>query len=141
MRRHGEDRLGVHGHPRLRAGALEAAENLVVVHDDPVVDPDDRAVPHGVVVGGDRRVALGVVADVDEHLGRVLGNLNPLQEAAGSRPLLHDGRKALAGPPVGVPHGVGAALGDPGQKGLGSERPIHAGIRTEAVAGYSAHVL
>ena len=68
-----EDRLGVDGHLRLRAGAAERGEELVVVDDDPVVDPDHRPVAHGVVVGGDRRMTLGVVADVDEQLGRGWG--------------------------------------------------------------------
>ena len=68
-----EDRLGVDGH--LRLGALEAVarEDLLVVDDDPVVDPDDRAVPDRVVVRLDRGMALRVVAHVDEHLGRAAG--------------------------------------------------------------------
>ena len=55
-------------------------EELVVVDDDPVVDPDDGAVADGVVVRGDRRVALGVVADVDEGLDGVGGNGDLVEE-------------------------------------------------------------
>ena len=55
--------------PGARAGV--AVEQRVVVDDDPVVDPDDRPVADGMVVGRDRRVALRVVADVDQQLVRV----------------------------------------------------------------------
>ena len=64
----GEDRLGVDGHLRMRALEAVAGEDLLVVDDDPVVDPDDRAVPDRVVVRLDRRMALRVVANVHEHL-------------------------------------------------------------------------
>ena len=40
-------------------------EEIVVVSDDAVVDPDHRAVADGMVVGGQARVPFGVVADVD----------------------------------------------------------------------------
>ena len=62
----GEDRLGVDRH--LWMGALEAVvgEDLLVVDDDPVVDPDDGAVPDRVVVRLDRGMALGVVTYVHE---------------------------------------------------------------------------
>src|SRR5205823_12138394 len=66
-----EDRLGVDGHPGLGAGAGVGGEQLVVVEDDPVVDTDDRAVSHRVVVGRDRRMALRVVAHVYEKLSGV----------------------------------------------------------------------
>jgi hypothetical protein len=71
----GENRRSVDGH--LRVIALEAMhlEDLVVVDDDPVVDPDHLAVADGVVVGLDRRMPLGVVAHVDQDLGRVLWDL------------------------------------------------------------------
>jgi len=51
----------------------------VVVEDDPVVDADDRAVADRVVVGLDPRVALRVVADVDERLGRAGGQEDLLE--------------------------------------------------------------
>ncbi len=76
-----EDRLRVDGHPRLRAGAVELAEDLVVVDDDPVVDPDDRPVADGMVVGRDRRVPFRVVTHVDERVGGCLGNVDPLEQA------------------------------------------------------------
>src|SRR5207244_2350018 len=106
---------------------------------DPVVDPDDGPVAYRMVVGGDRWVPLGVVAHVDKRLGGVLRHLDPLQQVAGRSPLLHDGREAVTGGAVGIAHGIGATLGDPGQESLGSQRPIHSRIRTEAVTGYSTH--
>jgi len=87
-------------------------EQLVVVRDDPVVDADHRPVADRMVVGRDRRVALGVVPDVHEHLGRLAWDGDPLEELRGGRPLLHDGRIRLVVGAVGVPDGVGAALGD-----------------------------
>ena len=62
----GEDRLGVDRH--LGMGALEAVvgEDLLVVDDDAVVDPDHGAVPDLVVVRLDRGMALGVVTYVHE---------------------------------------------------------------------------
>ena len=75
-----EDDLGVDGHAGLGAGDPVLREELVVVLDDPVVDPDDRAVPDRVVVRGEARMTLGVVADVDEELGRVLGHTDPLEQ-------------------------------------------------------------
>ena len=69
--REGEDRLGVDGH--LRLGPLEAVarEDLLVVQDDPVVDPDDAAVPDRVVVRLDPGMALRVVPHVHERLRRL----------------------------------------------------------------------
>ena len=86
-----EDRLGVHGHVGL--GPLESVGEhlLVVVDDDPVVHPDDRAVADGMVVGLDRRVALRVVTDVDQRLGGVGRDLES-GRAARSR------RSAACGP-------------------------------------------
>ena len=91
-----EDRLGVDRHPRLGAGALELGEELVVVDDDPVVDPDHRAVPDGMVVGRDRRVALRVVAHVDEELGGRVGHVDALEKLARGRPLLRHDRIRIA---------------------------------------------
>jgi hypothetical protein len=84
-------------------------------------------------------MTLGVVADVDEHLRRLLGHLDPLEEPAGGGPLLDDRREPDSGGTVGIAHCIGAALGDPCQEGLGSERPIHARIGAEAIASYSTH--
>ena len=75
-----EDDLGVDGRVGLGAGDPVLREELVVVLDDPVVDPDDRAVPDRVVVRGEARMTLRVVADVDEELGRVLGHADPLEQ-------------------------------------------------------------
>jgi hypothetical protein len=47
-----------------------SSEQLVVVEDDSVVNTDDGAVANRMIVRGDRRMPLGVVADVDENLGR-----------------------------------------------------------------------
>ena len=75
---------------RLDAGAGVGGEQLVVVQDDPVVDPDNRAVPDRVVVGGDRRMALRVVAHVHEQLVRVGGHRDALEQLRGGRALLDD---------------------------------------------------
>ena len=69
-----EDRLRVDGHLRLLALETVPGEDLLVVEDDPVVDADHGAVPDGVVVGGDSRMALRVVAHVDESLRRLGGH-------------------------------------------------------------------
>ena len=132
-----EDRLGVDRHPR--RGALEAVvgEDFLVVQDDPVVDPDDRAVPDRVVVGLDHGMALGVVAHVDEHLARVLRDLDAVEELARAGALLVDVNVAAV--PIRVPDRVGAALGDTGQQSLSSERPIDLAFGTQAVSGDSAH--
>ena len=107
-----EDRLGVDGH--LGMGALEAVvgEDLLVVDDDPVVDPDDRAVPDRVVVRLDRGMALGVVPHVHEHLRRrPAGTCTSLQQLTGAgAALVH--RHGAARAAMGVPDGVGAALCD-----------------------------
>ena len=133
-----EDRLGVDGHPGL--GALEAVprEDLLVVRDDPVVDPDDRPVADRVVVGGERRMALGVVADVEEGLGRLLGHLDRLEQLARARSLLVRDDRGVARA-VGVADRVRAALGDRCEQGLGRERPVDATRGTNAVSGYTAH--
>ena len=100
-------------------------EQVVVVDDDPVVDPDDRAVADRVVVCLDRRVALRVVADVDQRLRRVARHEDPVEQLARAAALLADRDRSDLGA-VGVPDGVGAALGDSGQERLGCERPIDA---------------
>ena len=122
-----------------RAQAMRG-EQLVVVQDDPVVDPDDRPVPNRVVVGRDRRVALRVVADVDEQLGRRLRHRDPLEQLAGGRALLRDDGIGVLGAAVGVADGVGAALGDACEQGLSRERPVDGAARGKAVAGNPAHI-
>ena len=119
-----EDRLRVHAHPRLGAGAGVGGEQLVVVRDDPVVDADDRPVPNGMVVGVDRGVALGVVAHVHQQLRHILGHRDPLEELRGGRALLDDGGVFLGSRAVGVPDGVGPSLGDGGEQCLRSQRPL-----------------
>jgi hypothetical protein len=74
-----EDRFGVDGHPGLGACARVGGEQLVVVEDDPVVDTDDRAVPHRVVVGRDRGMAFRVVAHVNEKLSSVRRHRDPIE--------------------------------------------------------------
>jgi hypothetical protein len=54
-------------------------EQFVVVEDDPVVDTDDRAVSHRVVVGRDRRMPLRVVAHVNEKLSGVRRHRDPIE--------------------------------------------------------------
>ena len=121
----GEDRLGVDRH--LGLGALEAVlgKDLLVVRDDPVVDPDHAAVANGVVVGRERRVAFGVVTDVDEELVRSLGDAHEVEELA--RPgalLVHRNGNPVA--PEGVSRGVRAAAGNGCQKRLSGQRLIDA---------------
>ena len=132
-----EDRLGVDGHPG--RGALEAVvgEDFLVVQDDPVVDADDRSVPDRVVVGLDHGVALGVVAHVDEHLARVLRDLDAVEELARAGALLVDLNVAAVA--IRIADRVGAALGDTCQQSLSGERPIDVALGTQAVSGDSAH--
>ena len=134
----GEDRLGVDRH--LGLGPLEAVarEDLLVVDDDPVVDPDDRSVADRVVVREDRGVALRVVAHVDERVRRVARQLDGLEQGRRPGALLVD-RDVRAGTAVRVADRIGAALGDPREERLGGERAIDAGVGVEAVSGDPAH--
>ena len=84
-------------------------------------------------------MALRVVANVDERLARGLRHLEALEQVAGRRPLLDDGRKRLSRSAVRVPDGIRAAVGDAGEQGLSCERPIDGRVRTQAVASYTAH--
>ena len=119
----GEDHLGIDGH--LRLGALEAitGHQRVVVVDVAVVDPEDGAVADGVVVRIDPRVALGVVADVDQGVAGVLGQCDLLEQGAGAAALLVDD-DAAAARPVRVTDRVGTALGNAREQGLGGTRPV-----------------
>jgi hypothetical protein len=110
----------------------------IVVEDDPVVNADDRPVADGVVVGLDARVPLGVVADVDQRLGRARGDDDLLEQGARAGALLVDRDRAISGP-VRVADRVGAALGDSGEERLRRQRVIHATARAQAVSGNSTH--
>ena len=134
-----ENRLRVDRHPRLGARTREVGKELVVVEDDPVVDSDDRPVPDRVVVGRDGRMALRVVAHVDEQLRRMRGNVDALEQVARRRSLLRHGGIGVAGAAIRVSDRVGASLGDPCEQRLRRQRPVDAAIRGEAVPGYATH--
>ena len=91
-----------------------------------------------VVVGLQARVTLRVVPNVDEELGRVPGHVDPVEQGGSAGALLVDADAAVLDT-VGVPDGVGAALGDAGEEGPRCDRPVDAALRVEAVASYSAH--
>jgi hypothetical protein len=121
----GEDRLGVDRHLGLVALETVLGEDLLVVRDDPVVDADDPTVADGVVVGRKSGVALGVVTDVDEELGRFRRHPNEVEELARAGALLvHRHGNPVA--PEGVAGGVRAAAGDGCQKRLSRKRLIDA---------------
>ena len=103
------------------------------------MDPDDRPVADGVVVGRDRRVALRVVADVHEQLRGRLRDGDPLEQAAGRSSLLRDDRVLVARRSVGIADGVGPALCDAGEQRLRRERPVDGATRREAVSSDAAH--
>jgi hypothetical protein len=63
---------------------------------------------------------------MDQELVRVLGHHDALEQAARRRPLLRDDGILVLPAPICVPHCVGAAIGDPGEQRLCSERPIDA---------------
>ena len=134
----GEDHLRVDRHPRL--GMLEAVrgEQLLVVVDHTVVDPDDRAVPDRVVVGEEGRMALREIADVNECLDDIVWELDGVEELRRARSLLVEGHRRRAAA-VGVTGGVSASLGDTCEKCLRRERPIDARVGREAVSRDSAH--
>ena len=69
-----EDRLRVDGHLGLGPVEPVTGEELLVVLDDAVVNPDHRSVADRMVVGDDRRVTLREVANVDEGLRGVAGS-------------------------------------------------------------------
>ena len=133
-----EDHLGVDGHVALGPLEAVAGHQLVVVEDRAVMDSDDRAVAHGVVVRGDPRVALRVVADVEQNLSRVGGYRDPVEHPARAGALLVEGHRTSRRA-VRVPNGVGAPLGDPGQECLGGPRPVDSARPTEAVSRNTAH--
>jgi hypothetical protein len=129
-----EDGLGVDRHARRVPFEAVLGEDLLVVADDPVVDPDDRAVPNGVVVRLEARVALRVVADVDERLRGAGGHVDLVEKAARARPPLVDGQ-VDPGAAVAVAGGVGSPLGDRGHEDLGGESGLDAARVAEAISG------
>src|SRR5262245_17871556 len=134
----GEDRLGVDGHVRLVPFKVVPGEDLLVVDDDPVVDALDGAVADGVVVGGDLRVPLRVVAHVQEGLARVLRDVEAVEERARSGALFVKLEVTAVGA-IGVANRVGAPLGDPCEQGLARECPVDPARVMQAVSGYSTH--
>jgi len=74
-----EDRFRVDGHPGLGTRAGVGGKELVVVQDDPVVNPDHRPVAHRVVVGRDRGMTLRVVANMDEQLVGGVGHRDAVE--------------------------------------------------------------
>lgn len=133
-----EDRLRVDGHVRLGALDAVAGEKRIVVQHDPVVDADHGAVADGVVVRLDVRVTLREIAHVDERLRRAGWDGELVQERARTAAQLRHTRAALRGA-MGVPDGVRTALGNPGEKRLGSERPVNGRLGIEAESRYAAH--
>ena len=113
-------------------------EDLLVVDDDPVVDPDDGAVPDRVIVGENGGVALGVVTDVHQGVRRIGGQLDRVEECRRAGALLVD-RHVRACAAVGVADRVCTALCDPREQRLGCKGAIDGGGSVEAVSGYSAH--
>jgi hypothetical protein len=78
-------------------------EQVVVVCDRAVVDPDDRSVADRMVVGEDTRVTLRVVPDVHEELCGGLGHLDAVEQLACACALLvHRDRRVVAA--VGEAH-------------------------------------
>jgi hypothetical protein len=112
-------------------------EELLVVGDDAVVHARHRPVPDGVVVRGDRRVSLRVVADMDEDLPGGGGDQDRVEE--GARPGLLLVHLELPDIAVRIPDGVGATLGDAGEKRLRGQRSVHPRSGPEAVASDAAH--
>ena len=133
-----EDHLGVDRHLRLVPPDVVEDDQLLVVDDDPVVDPDDGAVAHRVVVRLDPRMALRVVADVNEGLGRLGRKRYLVEQLAGPAALLPDGDDP-ARAAVGVPDRVRASLRDPRQESLRRQRPVEAASGTEAESGDTTH--
>jgi hypothetical protein len=90
-----------------------------------------------MIVALDHGMALGVVAHVDEHLARVLRDLDAVEKLARAGALLVDVNVAAVS--VRIPDCVGAALGDSGQQSLGGERPVDVALSAQAVSGDSAN--
>ena len=69
----------------------------------------------------------------------MLRHRDALEQAARGRPLLRDDRILVLAAAIRVPDCVGAAIGDPGEQRLRSERPVDAAPQREAISGDSAH--
>ena len=134
----GEDRLAVDGHLGLVPLEAVPGEDLLVVDDDPVVNALDGAVPDGMVVGLDPRMALRVVAHVENRLIRLLRDCQAVEERARSGALLVE-RQVAGRDAVRIARGVRAALRDAREQGLSRERSVDATRAMEAVSGNSAH--
>lgn len=134
-----EDDLGVDRHLRVVPLDPVAREELLVVRDDPVVDPCDAAVADRMIVRRDRGVALRVVTNVDQRLARGMREDNVLEQGARSGLLLVDDERAARA--VGVADGVGATLGDTGEECLRGERAVHPRRVAEGVASDAAHAV
>ena len=139
MLRKRENRLRVDGHLGRCAGEAVAGEDLVVVDDDPVVDPDHGPVPDGVVVRLDGRMALRVVTDVHENLRRGRRHMELVQQGGCTRATLVDPDNLIAAA-IRIADCIGSPLGDPGQQRLRRERLVDAGGWIETVSGDSTHI-
>jgi hypothetical protein len=113
---------------------------LDVVEDRSVVHADHGSVTDGVVVGCDSRMALGVVADVEEDLRSVRRDRETLEHRARAAALLVHDDATFSGS-VGVADRIGSTFRDRGQQRLGRARPIDVAARVEAKAGDTAHSL
>jgi hypothetical protein len=113
-------------------------EELLVVFDDAVVDPDDRAVADGVVVGREGRMTLRVVAHVDEDLVGLGRDAHGPEQLTGAGPLFGD-LEVEAGDAIRVADGVRSTLGDCRQESLRGESAIDAALAIQAISGDPAH--
>jgi hypothetical protein len=95
-------------------------------------------VANWVVVGLDRRMTLGVVADVNEQLIRLGREGEAVEQRAGTRLLLAHGN-LLARDAIRNADGVGTPLGDSGEQRLSGESPFDAGPVANAVSGDATH--
>jgi hypothetical protein len=69
-------------------------------------------------------MALRVVTDVNEELGRLLRHADPIEQVARGCALLHEDRIPVARAAVGIADCVGASIGDSGEQRLRRERAI-----------------
>jgi hypothetical protein len=97
-------------------------------------------VPNRMVVRGEARMALRVVAHMNEQLARLFRHADAVEERCGSRALLvHRNRRLRSA--VGISDRVRAAFGDPGEERPGSDSPLDAAVEIEAISGDSAQSL
>src|SRR5256885_8091305 len=74
---------------------------------------------------------------MDQQLGRVARDADSLEESGRTGALLVH-LDLPARPTIGVPDGVGAALGDPREQRAGRDSPLDAAVGIEAISGDSA---